>query len=92
MQDQNLTCRDCGKPFVWTAGEQEFYQQKGFTNPPIRCPDCRKLKKQSFMSTRKMFTVKCAQCGKDAQVPFEPKGDRPVYCNDCFRANRQAGA
>lgn len=89
MQDQNLTCRDCGKPFVWTAGEQEFYQQKGFTNPPSRCPDCRTKKKTEMRSNRQMFTVKCANCGKDAQVPFEPKGDRPVYCNDCFRQMRQ---
>lgn len=89
MQDQNMTCRDCGKPFVWTAGEQEFYQQKGFANPPSRCPDCRKMKKQQMYQNRKMTTVKCSQCGKDATVPFEPKGDRPVYCNDCFRSMKQ---
>ena len=89
MQDQTLPCRDCGKQFTWTVGEQEFYQQKGFTNPPSRCPDCRKNKKQQMYQNRQMFTVKCANCGKDAQVPFEPKGDRPVYCNDCFRTMRQ---
>ena len=89
MQDQTLTCKDCGKQYVWTAGEQEFYQQKGFTNPPSRCPDCRKLKKQQMRENRQMFTVKCANCGKDAQVPFEPKGGRPVYCNDCFRTMKQ---
>jgi len=33
---------------------------------------------------REMFSVKCANCGKDAQVPFQPRGDRPVYCQDCF--------
>ena len=89
MQDQTLTCKDCSKQFVWTAGEQEFYQQKGFTNPPSRCPDCRKLKKQQMRSDLKMNTVKCANCGNDAQVPFEPKGGRPVYCNDCFKTMRQ---
>lgn len=88
MQDQTLTCKDCGNQFVWTAGEQEFYQQKGFTNPPSRCPDCRRKKKDEMRSSRQMFTVKCANCGKDAQVPFEPKGDRPVYCSDCFRQQR----
>jgi CxxC-x17-CxxC domain-containing protein len=31
-----------------------------------------------------MFTAVCAQCGKDAQVPFEPRSDRPVYCSDCY--------
>lgn len=34
---------------------------------------------------RQMFDVKCAECGKDAKVPFQPSGDRPVYCNDCFK-------
>ncbi len=41
---------------------------------------------RSFSSTpRQMFPVKCSTCGKDAQVPFEPRGDRPVYCSDCYR-------
>lgn len=90
MQDQTLTCKDCGKEFIWTVGEQEFYQQKGFAHPPSRCPDDRKLNKEKMMSSRKMFTVNCANCGKEAQVPFEPKGDRPVYCNDCFRQFKQS--
>ena len=34
--DKNLTCKDCGKEFTFTAGEQEFYQQKGFQNEPIK--------------------------------------------------------
>ncbi len=34
---------------------------------------------------RQMFTVKCSECGKDAQVPFEPRSGRPVYCSDCYR-------
>jgi len=34
---------------------------------------------------RQMFPVKCATCGKDTEVPFEPRGDRPVYCSDCYR-------
>ena len=40
--DQTLTCSVCGKTFVFTAGEQEFFQTKGFVSPPKRCPDCRK--------------------------------------------------
>jgi predicted N-acetyltransferase YhbS len=46
MSDKNLTCRDCGSEFVFTVGEQEFYQEKGFTNEPTRCPDCRRAKKE----------------------------------------------
>jgi DNA replicative helicase MCM subunit Mcm2 (Cdc46/Mcm family) len=46
MQDKTLICKDCGSEFVWTVGEQEFYQEKGFTNEPTRCPDCRRARKQ----------------------------------------------
>ncbi|MDO8551897.1 MAG: zinc-ribbon domain containing protein [bacterium] len=88
--DQTLKCRDCGKDFVWTASEQEFYQQKGFTNAPTRCADCRKNKKEQRMTQRQMFTITCASCGRQDQVPFEPKNDRPVYCRDCFSKQKAA--
>lgn len=84
LADQTIKCRDCSRDFVWTAQEQEFYQSKGFTNPPGRCPECREAKKQQGFGQRQMFKIKCASCGKDAEVPFEPKGDRPVYCGECF--------
>ena len=31
----------------------------------------------------------CSQCGKETQVPFQPRGDKPVYCSDCFAEQRQ---
>ena len=37
---------------------------------------------------RQMFPAVCAQCGKDTQVPFQPRGDRPVYCSECFQSQR----
>ena len=45
MEDKTITCRDCGSEFTFTTGEQEFYKEKGFENDPVRCPDCRKAKK-----------------------------------------------
>ena len=45
-RDQTLTCADCGEGFTWTAGEQEFFREKGFTNPPKRCKECRRAKKE----------------------------------------------
>lgn len=45
--DITLTCKDCGKEFVFTAGEQKFYDEKGFTNQPQRCKECRDAKKQN---------------------------------------------
>ncbi len=47
MPDKTLTCKDCGVQFVFTEGEQAFYQEKGFTNEPTRCPDCRRARKQA---------------------------------------------
>jgi len=38
---------------------------------------------------RKMFRITCSDCGKDSEVPFEPSGDRPVYCKDCYQKRRR---
>ncbi len=43
--DKSLLCRECGRQFTFTAGEQEFFSQKGFTNEPGRCPECRSARK-----------------------------------------------
>ncbi len=83
--DKTLKCKDCGADFPWTASEQEFYEKKGFDNQPARCPKCRQDKKQKMAAGRQMYDVTCAKCGKPTQVPFQPKGDRPVYCLECFR-------
>lgn len=92
FQDKTLVCADCGKEFVWTASEQEFYEKKGFTNPPKRCPEDRAAKKARMNDvrggTREMFEITCAECGKTDTVPFKPRGDRPVYCREHFRNHR----
>jgi CxxC-x17-CxxC domain-containing protein len=114
--DKTLTCQDCGTEFAFTAGEQEFYAQKGFSNEPSRCPSCRQQRKASgggrggyggdrdsyggggggrsnySSGPREMHTVTCASCGKDAQVPFVPRGDKPVYCSDCFQQQRRSNS
>ena len=90
--DKTLKCRECGNEFVFTAGEQEFYQQKGLMNLPGRCPTCRAARRSSSGGTanrterphREMHTVICAECGAETQVPFLPKNDRPVYCSPCY--------
>jgi CxxC-x17-CxxC domain-containing protein len=107
-QDRELTCKDCGAPFTFTAGEQEFYASKGLVNAPRRCPDCRRAAKSSRSdggshagygngggygggyerAPRQMTQAVCAQCGTTTQVPFVPRGDRPVYCSDCYAQMR----
>lgn len=96
FEDKILTCKDCGNEFVFTSGEQEFYAEKGFTNLPGRCLECRQERKRSSGRSqgayqrleRQMYTVICSSCGRETQVPFNPRGDRPVYCSDCFRSQR----
>ena len=92
--DETLTCVDCGRTFPFTASEQEFFASKGFTNKPSRCGDCRAARKaanggrsgpsRGGGGQREMFKATCSQCGGVAEVPFQPRGDKPVYCRDCF--------
>jgi CxxC-x17-CxxC domain-containing protein len=84
FQDLTLRCRDCSVDFIWTAGEQSFFQEKGLVNQPQRCPSCRSARRLQRPASRRMFDVVCADCGALTQVPFEPRESRPVYCSDCF--------
>ena len=103
FQDKTLQCADCGASFTFTASEQEFFQSKGYTNEPKRCPNCRQTRKAERYGSggssgsgggfkaRQMYPAVCAECGKETEVPFEPREGRPVYCSDCFskmRTNR----
>jgi CxxC-x17-CxxC domain-containing protein len=106
FQDKTLECFDCGATFTFSVEDQEFFQSKGYTNEPKRCPECRQARKtqrngnssygasrQTFSNSnygtpRQMFPATCADCGKSTEVPFEPRGDRPVYCSDCYRKVR----
>ncbi len=94
FEDKTLVCKDCGKEFVWTAGEQEFYASRGFENQPQRCKPCRDARKNGVRGgnnggDRQMFDAVCAACGKACKVPFQPREDRPVYCSDCFARMKQ---
>lgn len=89
--DETLICKDCGNEFVFTAGEQRFYAEKGFRNKPRACKACREARKNSPKPTREYFTAVCADCGGEARITFQPSEDRPVYCSACFekRKNQQ---
>lgn len=89
-QDRTLVCRDCGKEFTFSAGEQEFYARNDFKNDPVRCPECRKARKNAArgQAPREMFDAVCASCGKATKVPFQPRNDKPIYCSECFAARR----
>jgi CxxC-x17-CxxC domain-containing protein len=98
FEDKSLQCSDCGATFTFSAEDQEFFKTKGYTNEPKRCPACRQARKSERFgsggggggggSQRQMFPTTCSECGKATEVPFQPRGDKPVYCSDCFRKNR----
>ena len=90
-RDKTLTCRDCSKPFVWTAGEQHFFRVKELINIPARCPHCRSARKAKLgLPDRAQSDVTCADCGLQTTVPFIPRNGNPVYCSTCLSKVRGA--
>ncbi len=97
--DRELKCVECGQDFTFSAEEQAHHAQLGFTNEPKRCMPCRAAKKRAMGGgtgasrmgggPREMHSAICAECGKEAQLPFKPRGDRPVYCSDCFSKQKR---
>jgi len=96
FEDKTIQCADCGNDFTFDVQEQELFASRGYTNEPKRCLPCRQARKSqrtgyssSYSNrSRQMFPATCAQCGKDTEVPFEPRLDRPVYCSECYNKVR----
>ena len=86
-QDKTIVCRDCGNEFVFTAGEQEFYAEKEF-GEPTRCKECRRARKNASLRPKVLYEIVCAACGKVDKIPFEPRHDRAIYCNECYNKNQ----
>ncbi len=102
--DKTLTCADCGQEFLFSASEQQFYADRQFSEPRrcASCRAVRKAERGDTGGSRsyggggggygggqrEMFTATCANCGKEAVVPFRPSGAKPVYCSDCFADRR----
>ena len=95
--DKVLKCSECGAEFVFTAGEQMFFADKGFKNEPKRCKAC-KAKRAArpagpSMSRERVETVTtCSACGKETTVPFKPTQGRPVFCRECFLSRKASAA
>src|SRR5438132_13959358 len=98
FQDRSISCIDCGEQFVWSVGEQIFFNAKGLRNEPKRCKPCKQAKTQrlaaisaarrSGLRQRTQVTVTCAQCGQQTTVPLYPPPRRPAYCASRFLAAR----
>jgi CxxC-x17-CxxC domain-containing protein len=93
--DKVLKCSECGQEFVFTAGEQMFFADKGFKNEPKRCKDCKSRRSQGpgqgNLQQRSETKTTCSQCGKETTVPFRPTQGRPVFCRECFQQRRSMG-
>ena len=118
-EDKMIVCEDCGSEFAHSGEDQGRYAERGFTNDPKRCRECREKRKSRQRTDRgggggggggggsrggggyggggvgggggqrrEFFDAVCAQCGVDTTVPFKPVDGRPVYCRDCYRAQR----
>ena len=100
FEDKTLECSDCSTAFTFSAGEQEEFRSRGYSNQPKRRPECRQARKSerygntagsygnsgsTYSPGRQMFPAVCSDCGKSTSVPFEPRQGRPVYCSDCYR-------
>lgn len=99
--DMDLCCVECGADFVFTAGEQQFFADKGLKNTPRRCRPCKTRKNEQFNAILSMMAtdgsrpriqveVECAACGVTTTVPFLPTQGRPVLCRQCFVKERSA--
>jgi CxxC-x17-CxxC domain-containing protein len=99
-EDQELICSDCGQSFTFTAEDQSFFRERGYSAPK-RCKTCRQAKKNEQQggggggggyqrSSSQGTSVICAGCGQQTTVPFEPRGDRPVYCQNCFQSRKSS--
>jgi CxxC-x17-CxxC domain-containing protein len=95
-RDKVLKCAECDAEFVFTAGEQMFFADKGFKNEPKRCKSCKAKRAdtvgQSANFQRSETKTTCSQCGKETTVPFKPTQGRPVYCRECFQQRRTMGS
>ena len=78
-QDKVLVCKDCGQEFTFTAGEQEFYAERGFENEPQRCKPCRDARKNQVRGQREYHTAVCASCGGEAKIPHT-RSTADIYC------------
>lgn len=102
--DRLLTCVDCGGEFIFTAGEQLFFQDKQFKNDPKRCKPCKSRRSAAAAGaatgsgpaaagiSRTETRTECSECGVSTTVPFKPTQGRPVLCRQCFKNKRASSA
>ena len=104
--DVSLTCIDCGDIFPFTVKDQEYFREHNYSTP-VRCRSCRAKRRQLRAASEDRgvdaqpaaqqpatagVRIVCSGCGQDAEVPFQPRTDRPVYCRACYEAHKSKRA
>ena len=95
-------CIDCNNFFTITEGEANYFVQHELVSPK-RCKPCRAVRKtrnptsapethRTSISPTERVSITCAHCGRDAEVPFTPFPDSPVYCKVCWVGIKNIGA
>jgi CxxC-x17-CxxC domain-containing protein len=92
LEDRTIICKDCAATFLFSAGEQGYFLEKGLLNEPQRCQECREQRRRERALFHRVSTVVCAGCACEATVPFVPRLNRPVYCDTCYKVERQVAA
>ena len=98
--DKNLTCADCGQEFVFTASEQDFYAQRGFTEPR-RCPSCRASRKAArnaggrrivrrLRRRRRLLCRRLRVAGTAAATARRDRGPREMFTATCSNCGKEA--
>lgn len=83
-----LTCQEssCGKDFIVTTAEQEFYTQKKLPLPD-HCPACRHKQRMALRSERQLYKRTCDKCKQSMLSVYPPDAPYVVYCQKCFWEN-----
>jgi len=87
--DKVLKCSECGTEFVFSVGEQMFFQDKKFAHDPKRCRDCRAKRARSFSKLRPETRTVCSNCGVETTVPFKPTKGGPCFAAYVSKINKK---
>jgi CxxC-x17-CxxC domain-containing protein len=87
FQDKTITCFDCANSFTFSVEEQEQFQQRGYTNDPKRCPECRQARKsERFSNGGNSFGNSGNSFGNSGNGYSSDRQMFPAVCADCGKS------
>src|SRR5450759_469679 len=91
FQDKSLQCSDCGATFTFSSQDQEFFQSKGYTNEPKRCPTCRDARKAERGTSTGGYSGNSYSGGNSSggnSSSYTTRQMFPATCSDCGKATQ----